>query len=228
MHKISPSGISSLLECSRCLWLQFNKDIKRPRGIYPSLPDGMDNAFKNYFDQFRDKGILPPELDGKVDAKLFGDVKQLHTWREFNFGRGGIRAEISEYEMTVAGAIDDILVAPDGSLIPLDFKTRGYPTKEDTHKHYQSQLDLYALLFERNGQRVATKGYLLFFWPDVYHKDGVHLKTDLVEVSVSSKRAMAVLKHVHSLIMGELPLAAPTCEYCSYREAAAGAVENES
>ena len=143
MLKVSPSGISYLLECPRCLWLHYNEDRKRPRGIFPSLPDGMDNVFKKYFDGYRERGELPPEIDGKVDGVLFSDKRQLRAWQEFNFGKGGIKALIPEFDIQVSGAIDELLIASDGAYIPFDFKTRGYPTKEDTHEHYRHQLDLY-------------------------------------------------------------------------------------
>ena len=177
MIKISPSGISLLLECPRCLWLHVNEDKKRPRGIYPSLPDGMDNVFKKYFDEYRRRGEMPPEIDGKVEGRLFDDEQRLRQWREFNFGRGGISAQIAEYDMTLNGAIDDLLVSPDGEFVPFDFKTRGYPVKEDTHEHYRTQLDLYALLFEKNNLPPASYGYLLFFWPQAYEMGQASFKT---------------------------------------------------
>lgn len=215
--KVSPSGVSSLLECPRCLWLQFNEDIKRPRGIYPSLPDGMDNVFKKYFDEYRERGELPPEIDGRVDGKLFADSKQLHAWREFNFGRGGIRAEFPELILTVAGAIDDLLIAPDGKLIPFDFKTRGYPTKEDTHEHYRTQLDLYALLFQKNGHEPAEHGYLLFFWPIAYGLGQGSFKTDLVKMDVSPSRGYSILQKVREIVDDTIPEMHSACEYCLYR-----------
>ncbi len=218
MIKISPSGISSLLECPRCLWLSVNEETKRPRGIYPSLPDGMDNVFKKYFDEYRMRGETPPEIDGKVDGRLFDDVRQLKQWRDFNFGRGGIRAQIPEYDMIVAGAIDDLLVAPDGRFVPFDFKTRGYPTKEDTHEHYRTQLDLYALLLKRNGHEPASYGYLLFFWPQSYEMGMANFKTELIRMDVSPSRGMSVLKQAHDIITGPKPPAHEACEYCNYRE----------
>lgn len=217
--KISPSGVSYLLECPRCLWLHFNEDKKRPRGVFPSLPDGMDNVFKKYFDEYRARGELPPEVDGKVEGVLFGDARQLHQWREFNFGRGGIRAEIPELGMLVSGAIDDLMVSPEGKFIPFDFKTRGYPTKEDTHEHYRHQLDLYALLFQKNGYEPAGYGYLLFFWPDSYGLGMANFKTNLIKMDVSPSRAMSILERVKKIITGEKPTRHEACEYCVYREA---------
>ncbi len=219
MIKISPSGISSLLECPRCLWMHHNENIKRPRGIYPSLPDGMDNVFKKYFDEYRKNREMPPEIEGKVEGKLFDDPKLLHTWREFNFGRGGLRAEVPEYDMVVAGAIDDLLVAEDGKFIPFDFKTRGYPTKEDTHEHYRHQLDLYSLLFKLNGFEPAGFGYLLFFSPTSYSLGMANFRTELVRMEVSPSRGMSVLAEAHKIIIGPKPEKHEMCEYCTYRGA---------
>lgn len=216
--KVSPSGVSYLLECPRCLWLHFNEEKKRPRGAYPSLPDGMDNVFKRYFDEYRNKGELPPEIDGRIEGKLFADHRQLHTWREFNFGRGGIRAEVPEFNMLVSGAIDDLVVAPDGKFVPFDFKTRGYPTKEDTHEHYRHQLDLYALLFKKNGFEPAAYGYLLFFWPVAYGLGQASFKTELIKMDVSPSRGLSVLERVYSILQGPIPPSHSTCEYCVYRE----------
>jgi len=218
MIKVSPSGVSSLLECHRCLWLHYNEEKKRPRGIYPSLPDGMDNVFKKYFDEYRKQGVLPPEIDGKVHGKLFDDEKRLYQWREFNFGRGGIRAEFPEYNMALNGAIDELLVSPDQKFIPFDFKTRGYPLKEDTHEHYRCQLDLYSLLFKKNGFEPADYGYLLFFWPESYNLGMVNFKTELVKMDVSPSRGMGVLEKVRQIVMGSIPASHQVCEYCTYRD----------
>lgn len=218
MLKISPSLIGYLFECPRCLWLHFNEKVQRPRGLFPSLPDGMDNVFKEYFDQYRGTDNLPPEITGKVDGRLFDDMAKLDVWRNINFGRGGLKAEFPEYDILLSGAIDELLVAPDGSFIILDFKTRGYPTKPDSHKHYQLQLDLYALLFEKNKMKVFPKGYLLFFWPEKYGKGKANFKTELVETEISASRAYDVLKRVQKIITGEKPSSHSDCEYCSYRE----------
>ncbi|MDP1629389.1 MAG: PD-(D/E)XK nuclease family protein [bacterium] len=218
MFKISPSLIGSLLECPRCLWLHFNEELKRPRGFFPSLPGGMDETFKNYFDEYRQKGGLPPEIAGKIDARLFDDMEKLEIWRNVNFGRGGFKAEFPEYDILVSGAIDELLVAPDGKYIPLDFKTRGYPTKKDTHEHYRHQLDFYALLFEKNDLPPAKAGYLLFFWPEKYADNRAEFKTELVEMEISPERAYKILKQVRDIIDGLQPSAHQNCEYCNYRE----------
>ncbi len=218
MYKVSPSLIGYLLECPRCLWLHFNEEVKRPRGLFPSLPSGMDGVFKEYFDEYRKRKELPPEIVGKIDAQLFDDMKRLEVWRNIDFGRGGLSAEFPDYNIFLRGAIDELLVTPDGSFIILDFKTRGYPIKEDTHEHYQHQLDLYALLFEKNNLKVSPKGYLLFFYPEKYNKGVANFKTELVEMELSTSHARDILKRVQEIISGEKPAAHSDCEYCPYRE----------
>src|SRR3989344_7190120 len=98
MIKVSPSLIGSLLECQRCLWLHFNKGIKRPAGIFPSLPSGMDGVFKKYFDSYRKKRLLPPEINGKVTGTLFDDSEQLKIWGN---NRKGLQAEFPKYNLTL-------------------------------------------------------------------------------------------------------------------------------
>src|SRR3989338_8737846 len=80
-YKFSPSSLNLLKDCPRCFWLHFNKSIKRPDSIFPSLPSGMDRILKIHFDSFIGKG-LPPELvklGGKY--KLFDDASLLAEWR---------------------------------------------------------------------------------------------------------------------------------------------------
>ena len=49
--------------------------IHRPRGVFPSLPGGMDNLIKKYFDTYRLQNKLPPEIDGKVEGVLMADLE---------------------------------------------------------------------------------------------------------------------------------------------------------
>src|SRR3989344_3459495 len=82
--KLSPSSLTLMEECPRCFWLDKHKVWKRPAGIFPSLPSGMDGILKNHFDKFMRKGILPPELSANgncSDMKLFDDEEKLKVWR---------------------------------------------------------------------------------------------------------------------------------------------------
>ncbi|MBI2637962.1 PD-(D/E)XK nuclease family protein [Candidatus Peregrinibacteria bacterium] len=175
----------------------------------------MDGVFKRYFESYRKKGLLPPEIDGKVSGKLFLDSEQLKIWGN---NRKGLRAEFPEYDLTMGGAIDDLLIDSDGKFVPFDFKTRGYPIKEDTHEYYQHQLDLYSLLFEKNGHPAADYGYLLFFYPKSYSKNKATFITELVKMTVSPKRGLEILRKVNEIVSGKKPKAHIECAYCLYRK----------
>lgn len=208
-----------LLECPRCLWLYVNEDVKRPRGIFPSLPGGMDSILKDYFDSYRKRGEVPPEIEGKLEEgeKLFDDLEKLNPWRDIDFGRGGLKATFSDLDIFLQGAIDELLITKDGKYVPFDFKTRGYPTKEDTHEHYQHQLDLYSLLFEKNKLSPADHAYLLFFWPKKYQGGKTSFDTDLIKLDVSPENGMKILQETYDIVNGEKPESHEDCEYCLYR-----------
>lgn len=57
-----------MLDCPGCFSFRFNKGIKRPAGIFPSLPSGMDGILKKHFDNLMEKGELTPEEIETVEA----------------------------------------------------------------------------------------------------------------------------------------------------------------
>ena len=213
-YKFSPSSLSLLKECPRCFWLHFNKKIRRPSGIFPSLPSGMDKILKIHFDGFMERNEMPPELcnDECKGLKLFDDRERLKEWRN-NFK--GIPWEDKEGNL-FRGAIDNILVK-EKKLIVLDYKTRGYPLKEDTAGHYQDQLDIYNLLLRKNNYETEDYSYLLFYHPDKVNKKGnVIFNTDLIKMKIDVKNAEKIFKKAVKVLKGEIPKAAEDCEYCNW------------
>jgi len=77
--KLSPSKLNEFNACSRCFYDAYTLGIKKPRGIFPSLPGGLDRVLKVYFDKFR--GTLPPELKGKLPGALMTDMEKMNKWR---------------------------------------------------------------------------------------------------------------------------------------------------
>ncbi len=209
-YKFSPSSLSLLKECPRCFWLRFNKNIKRPEGIFPSLPSGMDRILKIHFDSFMEKGKLPPELKELKDVKLFSNKALLERWRN---NLGGIQWEDKEGNL-FKGAIDNLLKKGE-KLIVLDYKTRGYPLKEDTHEHYQDQLDIYNFLLRKNNYETEDYAYLLFYHPDkVNEKGNVIFNTDLIKMKINTKNAEKIFKEALKVLKGEMPAPSKDCEYC--------------
>jgi len=173
----------------------------------------MDLILKKHFDSFMKKGELPPELkefDGKV--KLFDKVELLEEWRS---NWKGIPWQDEEGNH-IHGAIDNLL-QKGSKLIVLDYKTRGYPLKDDTAAHYQDQMDFYNFLLRKNGYETEDYAYLLFYHPDKVNGNGdVVFHTDLVKMKISVQNAERILKEALSALKGEMPEPAEECEYCKW------------
>jgi len=195
----------------------MNKGDKRPCGVFPSLPSGMDAILKNHFDSFRDRGKLPPELvQEKVEAKLFDDIELLKVWRN---NRKGIRWTDPVGNVLI-GAVDNLL-EKDGKLIVLDYKTRGFPLKEDTAEHYQDQLDIYNFLLRKNGYETEDYAYLLFYYPTEVNESGeVIFETELVKLNISIRNAERIFTEAIAVLVGEMPSPSENCEYCKWKESA--------
>ncbi|MBS3074872.1 PD-(D/E)XK nuclease family protein [Candidatus Pacearchaeota archaeon] len=218
-YKLSPSSLSLIEDCPRCFWLHYNKEKKRPDTIFPSLPSGMDAILKKHFDKFMEKGKLPPELRENKECKdcnLFNDVELLKVWRS-NFK--GISIKDNEGNI-LHGAIDNLLTKGK-KIIILDYKTRGFPLKEDTHKHYQNQLDFYNYLFRENGYETEDYSFLLFYYPKEVKETGeVIFETKLVKMKIDVKNAENIWKKAIKLLNGPCPRKHEhgECEWCAWEE----------
>lgn len=202
-------------ECPRCFWLDKHEIWKRPAGIFPSLPSGMDLILKDHFDRFINKNKLPPELCNHSHCeqmRLFGINEEekglLKTWRSnlkgivFQDTKGNI----------LHGAVDNILVK-ENKLVVLDYKTRGFPLKEDTHEHYQSQLDIYNFLLQKNGYETEDYAFLLFYVPNKVLETGeVIFDTSLVKMQVNVNNAEKLFQQALELL--NRPCPKETCEWC--------------
>ncbi|OIO41228.1 hypothetical protein COU56_04810 [Candidatus Pacearchaeota archaeon CG10_big_fil_rev_8_21_14_0_10_31_9] len=206
--KLSPTSISLMKECKRCFWLDKHGIWKRPQGIFPSLPSGMDRILKEHFDFYRDGGKLPPELceNGHCEnMKLFGsdsgEKEILNVWRD---ARKGIFFKDSKGNI-LQGAVDNILVK-DGKLIVLDYKTRGYALKEFTHKYYQDQLDIYSFLLESNGYSVEDFAFLLFYVPNHVNGTGEFVfDTTLLKLDVDLSNAENLFSNALKVLNSQCP-----------------------
>jgi len=216
--RLSPSSLNLMQECPRCFWLAQHKVWKRPSGIFPSLPSGMDKILKIHFDKFRDKAQMPPELcehQSCVNMKLFTDKEKLKIWQS-NF-KGVLWKDKKGNELH--GAVDNILVKAK-KLIVLDYKTRGYALKEDTAEHYRLQQNIYNFLLRKNGYETEDYFFLLFYVPkEVMATGEVIFDTELVKMKVDVEMAEKVWKNAIKLLNGECPVLPKgrECEWCEGR-----------
>ena len=209
--KLSPSALNLMKECPRCFWLHHRKVWKRPAGIFPSLPNGMDRILKIHFDKFMEKDQLPPELcneDGCSDMKLFDNKELLKVWQ--NNWKGISFTDKKGNELH--GAVDNILVKGK-KLIVLDYKTRGYPLKEDTAEHYRLQQNIYNFLLRKNGYQTEDYFFLLFYIPNEVTSTGeVIFDTELIKMKVDVKMAEQIWEKAIKLLNSECPQKG--CEWC--------------
>ncbi|MCX6354683.1 MAG: PD-(D/E)XK nuclease family protein [Candidatus Aureabacteria bacterium] len=211
--KLSPSALSLFLDCPLCFWLEKNEGVKRPRGIFPSLPGGMDLAIKAYFDRYRARNELPPELVGKVRGKLFPDSMVLDRWRSWR--TTDLHYEDGVLGAVLSGALDDCLVDGD-YYIPVDYKTRGSDIKEDPATYYQTQLDSYCLMLEANGYRTPGFSYLVYYWPLEVQEHGlVKFKVTPIRITTNSESAKKIFMDAVRLLSSKMPSAAEACQYCA-------------
>ena len=214
-YKLSPSSLNLMQECPRCFWLTQHKVWKRPAGIFPSLPSGMDRILKIHFDKFRDKKELPPELCENKECKnmkLFDDEEKLKIWQSNFKGVSWIDKKGNELH----GAVDNILVKRN-KLVVLDYKTRGYALKEDTAEHYRQQQNIYNFLLRKNGYQTEDYFFLLFYIPKEVTATGeVIFDTELVKMKVDVESAEKVWKKALEMLEGEEPK--EKCAWCNLVE----------
>ncbi|HNX68088.1 MAG TPA: PD-(D/E)XK nuclease family protein [Candidatus Omnitrophota bacterium] len=213
---LSPSALSLFKDCPRCFWLEKVKNIKRPRGIFPSLPGGMDRVIKTYFDTYRSKRELPPELRTETfeGILLYENQARLDGWREWRTG-----LQYQEDGVVLSGMLDDLLVKGDQH-IPFDYKTKGSPTsEEDATKYYQTQLDCYALMLEGNGLKTAGYGFLLYYSPKQVGENGnVQFELQPIRIATDIRRPKDLCHKAIEALTGPAPKASAKCEYCSWLE----------
>lgn len=213
MKPFSPTTLNLFLECPRCFWLHLRADLKRPRGVFPSLPGGMDRVLKAYFDDWRRQGTLPPEVAGAIRGHLMPDQTLLDTWRDW---RRGLMYRCASSGATLVGALDDCVV-DEGRYVPLDYKTRG--TAPTTSEYYQFQLDAYGLLLEVNGFPAGAQAYLVYYYPGAVEEKGrVRFNITVTTLAIQPARAREAVAAAAAALAGPLPERTAGCDYCQYED----------
>jgi len=169
----------------------------------------MDHVLKRHFDIFIGQG-LPPALAG-LDVSLFSDKALLDIWRNNRKGLAWVDSEGN----VLHGAVDAVL-CKGTKLIVLDYKTRGFPLKEDTADYYKDQLDIYTYLLQKNGYETEDYAYLLFYYPtQVTHSGTIVFQTELKKMPVNAFNAEKIVIKAVSVLQKEIPQM-NGCKYCEW------------
>lgn len=206
MFTLSNSTLGIYVECKKCFWLHMNKGIKRPRGIFPSLPGGMDLILKRYFNEYRAKGEIPPLIAGKVEGKLADIPLNLNFIDREN-------------DLKITGRLDDCLLLGRDLYIPLDHKTRGNLPEniEYSYNYYKRQMDTYTLLLINNGYKTQNSAYIVYYSPaggELHH--GFPFKVEVHKLDTDPDSVLRLFIEAKECLLKSIPASSPDCEYCNW------------
>lgn len=208
--QLSPTTINLYRECPKCFWLHMTKEVKRPRGIFPSLPGGIDRVLKAYLDRFRDDGSMPPFLAGDplMQGARLAQIKMEIGWTDEKTG------------WRLYGKLDDCLEWREKKLFaPLDHKTRGSEPGLDVHPAYQAQLDTYTLLLDKTDRPCGDTGCLVYYYPnaDGEFSGSIPFTMQVKPVTLNPDAALENFRAAVKCVEGyDMPESANSCEYCKF------------
>lgn len=231
---VSPTTLNMLSSCPRCLYDKLVYKTKQPSGPFPSLPNGVDNAMKNYCDRYR--GSLPPILKALIpqcpeleEFVLHQDLRWINGLRQWN---GGLiySHKIGEQTYKIAGAIDDLLVRQsDGALGILDYKSKAKkPEAGEGSKYYQKQMECYDLVFDRSGFPTTKTSFLWYVTPVSFDTGDLAVPSAVMafdntvqKLDTDGDTTVALLTEIDTLIQAhpdrsKPPKSGAGCEFCNW------------
>jgi len=165
--------------CERCFWL--HQRIGAPQTPFPGIFSSIDSYSKKVLQAAMQHAQRLPHWFEQFE--LNGEPLPVphHSWFKIATGHGSLQ---------LSGTPDEILRAPDGSLIIIDYKTARYNPKDHLRPLYEVQLNVYARIAEnlapRDGYpfpcRVRTLG-LMYYDPltEVDRPDKINMRGFLME-----------------------------------------------
>lgn len=225
MIGLSPSSLSTFVNCARCFWWEKNRKVRQPDGIKASLPKGMDGIMKAFVDGLVASGQPIPwlsEIPGATPLKDRVKLKRFMSWRTFQTGE----MTIDGVSFMLWGNVDDVIEHPDGSVTPWDFKTKGNePDLAYGQKYYQSQLDIYHALLEAQRLRCSGKGILSYGWPILINGINVEFGWKNLVMDTDPVRAITLGAAAAKCLMGPEPEIGHSlydgslCGFCTFAQA---------
>ncbi len=224
--RLSRSKIDLFIECPRCFYLDNKLGTARPRGPSFTLNIAVDELFKKEFDVHRKAETKHPIMnENNLDVIPFAH-KDMDAWRDNFVGVAFFHAETG---LTVSGAVDDIWVKPDGSLVVIDYKATSKEGEIDTladsswEDQYRRQIGVYQWLLQKNGFTVDPVGYFVYANADSSlesFNNVLQFKTTLVPCEGDTAWIEPVLHDIKKCLEEkDIPPRGEGCEFCPYREA---------
>ncbi|MCM8796146.1 MAG: hypothetical protein NC928_05640 [Candidatus Omnitrophica bacterium] len=206
MIKLSASSLNLFLECPRCFWLYLNKNIKRPEKPVATITTGLDRVIKEHFEIYRQKGILPPMLAGRLPGKLISNFPK-NGWLDFTDTR---------LDAKLGGYLDECLDLGNNFFAALDHKTRG-SKPEGTHPAHQFQMDVYTFLLEQNGFSTKKTAYLIYYIPkSVVSKEDIEFEVEVTEIKTNPQRVYQIFTDAVTILKQPIPGLNNDCIFCKW------------
>jgi len=205
--------------CPRCYWIRLKTNFKLPWQSFPGIFSSIDSYTKNCCHQIIDTHANTPAPLPEWMVKM-GDIRRYEKvphWSKNTYVD-------EKTNITMHGAMDDILVRKNGSRIVVDWKTAKYSeTQDKLLPLYEVQLNVYSVLAEKNNDPVDL--YLIYMEPctdasmAVNNIDYCGFKLCFSGVVVPVKRDRAVVRKALNLTreiyeLKSAPLARPGCKDC--------------
>lgn len=224
--KLSRSKIDLFIECPRCFYLDNKLGTKRPGMPSFNLNIAVDELFKKEFDTYRAAAEPHPLcVENEIDAVPY-QHNDMDIWRDpFQ----GITFTHAETDLLVSGAVDDIWVQPDGSIIVVDYKATSKSesitdlSDSPWEAQYRRQIGVYQWLLEQNGFSVSTTGYFVYanaLQSMDEFSDMLHFETTVLPCVGDTTWIEPTLRDIKKCLDADVyPPSNDACEYCAYRTA---------
>lgn len=146
--------------CPRCYWIRLRTNFKLPWQSFPGIFSSIDSYTKSCCHQIIDTHANTPSPLPDWMA-VMGDViryEKVPHWNKNTY-------HDEKTNITMHGAMDDILVRTDGKRIVVDWKTaKKSDTQDKLRPLYDVQLNVYSVLAEKDGKEPVDL-YLIYMEP---------------------------------------------------------------
>lgn len=218
--------LSGTDSCERCFFDHNKLKLERPKPIFPSLPGGMDERMKVYFDRYR--GSLPPILQGLLPGTLWGTEEEIRKVRHWNSNMKPI-IPTPNGVVSLIGAFDDLLARHDGFLSIIDYKTRSsIPEPGYADRYCQTQADLYYIQLKLSGKNPHPETFFVYITPqevdpDYTIPDILPIKFDVTVQTVIAHHdeGMELIMKATKILSGSRPQPSNGCKHCQWARAIA-------
>jgi len=172
----------------------------------PSIVYKLDLMTKSYFNSYREAGMLPPIISGKIKGRLAKEIP-----KNLNYKDNGV---------ILNGRLDDLFVFENGNVGALDHKTRS-KEPEYIHNAHKTQMDIYNFLLQKNNFPTEDKAVLIYYFPDnlqtLLH-NGISLNCKVVQVKTNASHAEELLNEACTILDGPMPDSNIDCEFCNWTQ----------